>query len=330
MADAARPLTRTPRDEHEPRRLEQLTLSAVIPTRNRPDDLRKSVPAVLSQTRPPEELIVVDQSPGPESADLVREMFHGEKRTRLVYIHDTAVKGLVEAKSVGVRRAVGDVVCFLEDDVILEPAYMAQIQRGFWTRPDMWGCSGVITNLPKTARLYVAAHSAFFRGIFRDPRLQVSARALTGEDQLIRCDILSGGISCWRRQVFEQVELDTTSGLHFLEDMEFSTRVVRALGHHLYVNPRARVEHLGSAVNRDTQGTRQRRKMVEAVTFYTKRKSWSGARRGLFMVMVWWLGEALLQAVRVRSFGPVTGYVRGVADGLQAAGVIAGGGPSRE
>jgi hypothetical protein len=34
-------------------------------------------------------------------------------------------------------------------------------------------------------------------------------------------------------------------------------------------------------------------------------------------VMVWWWTEAVLQAVRLRSVGPVAGYLLGIVDGIQ-------------
>jgi GT2 family glycosyltransferase len=294
-----------------------LTISAVIPTRNRRDDLGNAVASVLSQTRPPDELIVVDQSPGDESATLVHELFGGKTQTRLVYIHDTSVTGLVDAKRVGSARATCDLVSFLEDDVILEPDYMEQLESGFQARPGMQGCSGVITNHPRASPFYVLGHALFFRGIFRDPRVRLTRASLQGATALMPSDVLSGGVSCWRRQVFDHVQFDTANGFHLLEDMEFSTRVVRVMGHHLFINPRARLLHLGSAVNRDLHGTRQRRKMVEALTFYKKRRQWPGALHGLLIVMTWWLGEACLQTLRLRSTGPLRGYVHGVVDGAR-------------
>lgn len=294
-----------------------LTLSAVIPTRNRPDDLGKAVASVLSQTRPPDELIVIDQSPGSESEMLVRSMCSGTDRTRLIYVHDTGITGLVEAKRAATAVAAGDIVSFLEDDVILQADFMQEIEGGFLATPDMCGCSGVITNWPRSTGWYLAAHRVFFRGIFHDPRVGIFERALGGAEQLIPCDMLSGGLSAWRRHVFERVAFDTRNDLFMFEDIDFSTRVVRALGHCLYVNPKARLEHRWSEVNRDVHGTRQRRKLVEALTFYKKRRDWPGARRGLMMAMVWWLGDAILQAIRIRSSGPVRGYFRGVIDGMQ-------------
>lgn len=294
-----------------------LTLSAVIPTRNRPDDLSNAVRSVLAQTHVPDELIIVDQSPGDESEIAIRALFVGSERTCLVYVHDATVAGLVDAKRTGTSRASCEIVCFLEDDVVLEPGYLAAVARGFQTQRDMWGCGGVITNPPVSSPLYVAARSIFLRGIFRDPRPQIFVDAAADADQLIPCDVLSGGVSSWRRQVFDTVQFDTKNGFFMFEDMEFATRVVKALGHHLYVNPQARLAHYGSPVNRDVHGTRQRRKLSEALIFYKKRTEWDGAKVGLVMGMAWWFGEALLQTVRNRSMGPLRGYCLGILEGLR-------------
>lgn len=293
------------------------TISAIIPTRNRPGDLVKAAQSVLAQTRPPEELLIIDQSPGDESARLIPPMFEGA-RTRLIYIHDTAVTGLVDAKRVGSARATGDIVCFLEDDIILEPDYVAQIERGFVERPDMVGCSGIITNWPVASPLFVTAHDIFFRGIFRDPRIGNYVRAASGaERDLIRCDVLSGGLSAWRRSVFAKVPFDVRNGFFMFEDMEFATRVVREYGHHLYINPFARLEHHWSPANRDARGVREQRKLAEAVTYYKTRAHWRGARVGLVMVSIWYLADAVRQAVTLRAAGPVKGFVRGLVDGFR-------------
>lgn len=294
-----------------------LSLSAVIPTKNRADDLGKAVASILAQTRPADELVVIDQSPGPESSALVHAMVPPGHATRLVYIHDPSISGLVDAKRVATTRAAGDVICFLEDDIVLESDYLQQIEAGFLAQPDMRGCSGAISNQPRSSPVFVAIHSLFFRGIFHDPRIRIFSRTSEDSSALVQCDVLSGGLSAWRREVFERVAFDTRNGFFMSEDIEFSTRVVRTYGHCLYVNPRARLLHAWSPVNRDVQNARQRRKLAEAVTYYKTRRGWPGARTGISMAMVWYLAEALFQAARFRSPGPMTGYFRGVLDGIR-------------
>lgn len=295
----------------------RLTLSAVIPTKNRAADLGKAVGSILTQTRPADELMVIDQSPGSESSELVHAMVPPGHSTRLVYIHDPSIAGLVDAKRVATTRAAADVICFLEDDIVLEPDYLQHIEDGFLSQPDMRGCSGAISNQPRSSALFVAIHGIFFRGIFHDPRIRIFSRTSKDSTALVRCDVLSGGLSAWRREVFEQVAFDTRNGFFMSEDIEFSTRVVRTYGHCLYVNPRARLAHHWSPVNRDVQNLRQRRKLTEAVTYYKTRRGWPGARAGLSMAMVWYLAEALFQAARFRSPGPLSGYFRGVLDGIR-------------
>lgn len=295
----------------------KVTVSTVIPTRDRPDDLRDGLASVYSQARLPDEVVIVDQSVGDESSTLVNTLFARDDRIRLVYIHDPQVAGLVDAKRVGAARATGDIVCFLEDDVVLEPDYLLHIERGFHECPEMVGCSGVITNLPRSSAVYRVCHSMCFRGILHDPRVGIFSNSVGDERGLIRCDVLSGGLSAWRRHVFEDVEFDIANGFFMLEDIEFSTRVVRRYGHRLYVNSKARLIHRWSPVNRDAHGLRQRRKLTEAVVYFKKRQKWPGALRGLVLAMAWWMGEALIQSVRTLSIGPIRGYCQGVVDGAR-------------
>jgi glycosyltransferase involved in cell wall biosynthesis len=294
---------------------QRLVISAVIPTKNRPADLARAVQSVLAQTRPPDELLIIDQSEGEDASRRVHAMFTEATPTRLVYVHDPSIAGLVYAKRAAVARAAGEIICFLEDDIVLEAAYLAEIEAGFVSHPLMSGCSGVITNLPSSSRVYVALNALFFQGIFRDPRIRIFT-ATSASSGLTRCDILSGGLSCWRRKVFEHVDLDTRNGFFMLEDIEFSTRVVRAFGNCLFVNSRARLAHLSSPINRDVQMALQRRRLVEAISYYKKRRSWPGARVGLLGALLWWLGDAIGSSLRFRSPRSLIGYVQGAIDGI--------------
>lgn len=291
-------------------------LTAVIPTRNRPNDLVEAVVSIIAQTRLPDELIIVDQSPGDESRILVEPIMSDCTSINLVYIHDSRISGLVDAKRVAAGRANGDIVCFLEDDVILDARYFEEIEKGFIQNIEMMGCSGVITNQPHQSSLYRFMHGLFFKGIFNDPRVSIFNIGSNAKNNMILCDVLSGGLSAWRREVLSVVQFDVENGFFMLEDIEYSTRVVKKIGHHLYINTRACLVHNWSSQNRDPHGQRQRRKLKESILFYKKRKDWPGAKRGIILAMLWWLLEALQQAIKCRSSGPIVGYFLGLKDGM--------------
>jgi GT2 family glycosyltransferase len=291
-------------------------LTAVIPTRNRPNDLAKAVASVLDQTHPPDEFIIVDQSSGDESRLIVDALLSGCERTLLVYMHDPLISGLVDAKRVAAERAVGDIVCFLEDDVILEPDYMEQIVQGFADRPEMVGCCGIITNPPHQSVAYEILFQLFHRGIFMDSRVGLYGRFSGRGNNLIASEMLSGGLSAWRRDVFKVVPFDVANGFHMFEDIDFSTRVARYFGPRLYINPNARLEHHCSPVNREVLGPRQRRKLTECIVYYKKRRNWSGATFALPWLLLGMLLEAVFQSYSARSLGPIQGYFAGLRDGF--------------
>ena len=182
-------------------------ITVIIPTKNRPEDLLNAISSICHQTRLPDELLIVDQS-SQEQNNLISNFFlECSSKIHLVYIHDVNIVGLVDAKRVAVTRASGDLLFFLEDDVVLESEYIEKIINGFDINPTMVGSCGVITNPPKTGRLYCYLFHLFHRGIFIDNRVGVNIASAKNMYQLIPSMMLSGGVSAWRREVFQWVHL---------------------------------------------------------------------------------------------------------------------------
>lgn len=294
-----------------------MLISAAIPTKNRPRDLANAVLSILAQSRPPDELLVIDQSADGESRRRVDALFAPARRTALVYVHDPRIAGLVAAKQAAVARARGDIVCFLEDDVVLETDYLLNIERGFVEDPALLGCSGVVTNLPELPRYYQRLFHFFHRGIFHDARVGVHGAAQGSGLPLIRSNYLSGGLSAYRRAVFEAIPFDVANNLFMLEDIDFSTRAVQHFGGQFCINPNARLEHHMSPLNRAVLGPRQRRKLREFLVFYKKRRHADGAGAALLLLLVGLLLEAAYQAVQARRLSPITGYFLGLWDGAR-------------
>lgn len=300
-----------------------MRFTVIIPTKNRLNDLEKAIASITSQSRPPEQLVLVDQSaePIPES---VLASFRGRlpASSELNYVYNTCISGLVEAKHVGVTHATGDIVCFLEDDIVLEPEYLSQIETSFLADPKMCGTSGVVTNTPRPSLAYVFFHELFHCGIFDDPRPRVYAdlarqKSDMSQSILIRSPALSGGLSAWRKEVFERVPFDLASGFHMIEDIDFSIRVQREFGPCLYINPRARLAHNFALAGRDSFGRRESRKVREFITFYKKHRR---DFRDNFWLVWLLLGITLASgavSLRHMTAKPVAGVFTGIIAGMR-------------
>ena len=295
-----------------------MLITAVIPTRNRPDDLERAVLSVCAQSRPADELLIIDQSPDDASRQRVMgALASAPSPAHVDYVLDPKIAGLVAAKQAAVERARGDIVCFLEDDVVLERDYLKTIELGFERQPDMVGTCGIVSNLPPLPPFYFRLFHLFHRGIFHDPRVGVTGVVSGSGHPLIPSDYLSGGLSAYRRAVFESVHFDVANRFFMLEDIDFSTRVARAFGGRLYINPNARLEHRMSPLNRSRLGPRQEAKVREFIVFYKKRRANGARARHLVLLAAGLFVEAVFQSVRGRSLSPIPGFFRGLWRGAR-------------
>lgn len=296
-----------------------MKITAVIPTKDRAADLVRAIESITCQTRLPDELIVIDQSADTQAKDAVASLIaHLDCGINLVYIHDNRIAGLVEAKAAAVSLSHGDVVMFLEDDVVLEKEYVARLAQGFVDKPDMMGCCGVIAEVAIAGPVYRAIFHLFHRGIFFDKRVDIHGQLTDVHDTFIQSAFLSGGVSAYRRVVFERVKFDTVNGFFMLEDIDFSTRAVREFGRErFFINTSARLAHLMSPVNRARLRPRYQRKLREFICFYKKNKDRNGALPSLLWLLVGLGIEAVVAAARSRHLGPISGYFSGILDGIQ-------------
>jgi glucosyl-dolichyl phosphate glucuronosyltransferase len=114
-----------------------LTLSVVVCTHNRPDDLARCLDALclLDETR---EIIVVDSASEPPVRDLVER--YAARLERVRYLREERT-GLSRARNRGVAEARGDVIAFLDDDAAPEPHWARRIVAPFEADESV-GCVG--------------------------------------------------------------------------------------------------------------------------------------------------------------------------------------------
>lgn len=95
-------------------------LSVIIPTHDRPELLRRALASVAAQTRPPDEVLVVDDGHSP----LAPVDFPG-----LRWVRQDAPHGAARARNLGASRASGSWLAFLDDDDTWEPSYLAEAEQ---------------------------------------------------------------------------------------------------------------------------------------------------------------------------------------------------------
>lgn len=104
-----------------------MNYSCVIATRNRLEALKLSIPMLLGQTRPPQDIIVVDSSDDEAAVRSLVEEFAAAAPLPVRYIRSGP--GAAAQRNLGLRHVTGEVVLFPDDDSLLYPDAMDHIMR---------------------------------------------------------------------------------------------------------------------------------------------------------------------------------------------------------
>lgn len=121
-------------------------LSVIVPTRNRVELLQGTLESLLRAARPAcdVEFIVVDNGSTDGTSDLLADI--SSKQGQLVRHVEEPIPGLLPGRHRGVREADGDVLVFVDDDVIVEGGWLEAIAEAF-ADPDVQLVGG--RSLPK-------------------------------------------------------------------------------------------------------------------------------------------------------------------------------------
>ena len=92
-----------------------LNVSVIIPTFDRAHLIEESVSSVLSQTFKPKEVIVVDDGSSDNSVLIVKKKISNYK---ILFIKNSSNKGTSYSRNEIIKKAKGDLICFMDDDDI--------------------------------------------------------------------------------------------------------------------------------------------------------------------------------------------------------------------
>lgn len=223
-----------------------MQVSVIIPTYNRVKDLDECLDSIIVQITLPEEVIIVDDSDNNEIEDLIKNLKgeFKEKDILLRYIKNERERSLTIARNIGIENANGDIISFLDSDVILDRNYIKEISRFLKENPYALGVQGRIQNIKK---LDVVAGSIFTKLFyFGFKRLEYPLTA-----KVIRCKWLSGANQSYKKDILEEFRWDENLKKYsWGEDIDLPYRIFKKYPYSLFMIPHAKLIHKTSQEGR--------------------------------------------------------------------------------
>lgn len=210
------------------------SISVVIPTYRREEVLLQTLTALSQLEHPPGEILVMDQTPT-HPPQVEQELKRQEAEGHIRHIRLPA-PSIPVAMNLGVREAKGDLVLFLDDDIIPSPDLVANHCRAHAAHPEAWAVVGqIIQPTPhRPTRPRRPTH------LTQDLDVNFASdqpRWLT--------NIMAGNCSVLRARFLELGGFDENfiPPVSFRFETEFAKRLIAA-GGRIWFEPRASIQHL--------------------------------------------------------------------------------------
>ena len=245
-----------------------MNFTLIVCTYMRAQSLLRLLHSVNTQSLYPQDIIIVDGSTNEETEHIIAQ--NSFKNLRYFRV-DATTRGLTKQRNYGVGQVGNavDVVCFLDDDTILEAEYFKNVIGTYEQYPKALGVGGYITNEVNWNPLTTTTdlkHKYVYDDWLRTEPLRFRIRKLFGLDpdrppcvlptfshgrsvsflppsnKIYLVELFMGGVSSYRLSVFNNFRFSTYfEGYSLYEDADFCLRLSK-IGD-LYVNTSARLSH---------------------------------------------------------------------------------------
>lgn len=226
-----------------------LSLSTIICTKDRPADLIQCLDSILKGNRLPNEIIIIDD--GNLDSDGLQKIIANYDIN--FFYRRKSPPNVNVSRNLGVSITSGDILSFLDDDVLLDENYYDRVMKAF-----EHDSSQFIAGITGAIRVHTHPLKRMFLRFFglesMQPGKVQASGAVTlvraGEiDQPIRVEWLSGCNMNFRHWVFENYRFDEQDSGYILgEDRDFTYPIGQK--HILIALPDATLIHKKSSISR--------------------------------------------------------------------------------
>ena len=246
-----------------------MNFSLIICTYMRPKALCQLLNSVKLQTLYPDEILIIDGSTNVETEKALKQHSY---QNLTYYLVPSEERGLTRQRNYGIGKVCGttEIVCFLDDDTVLEPNYFKELINTYTVYPDSLGAGGYISNEVVWKKLQPnqapSLNEFAYDGWGRKDGSRFLLRKKLGLDSNLppayfpefghgrsvsflppsgktyQTQQLMGGVSSFKMEVFDKLKFSTYfEGYGLYEDADFTLRVSKT--GKLYVNTAARLGH---------------------------------------------------------------------------------------
>lgn len=298
------------------------SLSVVVPTKNRQEILKGLISSFVGQELDSYiEFLIIDQSQtqiDEQQLAILKSLVNCIGcGSVLKYYHKPELSGLTAAKNFGIDQAIGEIILFLDDDVVLLPGFLNELLSGIEHGFD--GVSGVqiqdSSNKSKMSEIY---STIFQRGYLRDRRRYIN-RNFNRLPRYVSSQVLSGGLTAYRRDLLISERFDTNLVSYCLgEDKEYSLRV-SVKGAKLAICTKALAFHFRHPEGKPNPIERHEAKTALVKYLQTRNEQVTGKENlwasnwALFGIFV----EACFVGAKSRSLQPIKGVFSGLRKAKQ-------------
>jgi GT2 family glycosyltransferase len=252
-----------------------MKFSVVVCTYMRPKDIISMLNSIAIQTIYPDEIIIVDASTDKLTVNLNLEL-----KYKNLYYHyvDKNIRGSAKQRNYGIEKVDKsiEIICFLDDDVVLLEDYFEKIIDTYKTYPEALGVGGFeINNKKKWSNRgpnYKSSFSEyFFDGWVTDDGLRFKVRKLFGLDsnvppafmpnfshgrsslppsgKIYEAEQIAGVVCSYRKSALNSQKFDEYFvGYSLYEDTALSLKIAKK--GKLYINTNAKLNHYHSPSGR--------------------------------------------------------------------------------
>ncbi|MDP2088347.1 MAG: glycosyltransferase [Flavobacteriaceae bacterium] len=246
-----------------------MKFTLIICTYLRPNPLLQLLQSVQEQTLYPDEILIIDGSTNSATKEILKQYTFQNVHYFLVNEKD---RGLTKQRNFGINKVniISEVVCFLDDDTVLENNYFEEIIKAYVIFPDALGVGGYINNeviWKKVTEDYSPKITEFtFDGYKRTEGSRFVLRKKLGLDsnqspgflpefshgrsigflppsgKIYEVEQLMGGVSSFKKSIFKDFKFSSYfEGYGLYEDADFTLRLSKT--GKLYINTAAQLAH---------------------------------------------------------------------------------------